>query len=190
MLPAEVKRMIEAIERKRDKEVDGIISQAREDSKKILDTGKDEGKRIMESIYGNYRLQAEGMRNRQIAEAELKNRIRIRRMKSEVTESVKRKAVERALKEGYGDLFSVLFRNALSEIGGGDLQAFVRPEDVPLAKEAAEKNGVNIEVKEIETLGGVMLRSGRMTSNHLIEFLVERRGNEIDSELNKILFSG
>ncbi len=190
MIPLEVKRMVEAIERKREEELSEILNEAKSNSKRIIGESKGETENIRKKILAEYEKRAESVRGKNIAEVELGKRAEMKVLKSEIINRIKERAIDASLGPGYDGLFEDLFEKALKDMGNGDLQVLVRKKDVPLVKRLARERKVRVSVREIEATGGLVVISGKRTSNHLLDDIVERKANEIDTELNKILFSG
>lgn len=189
MIPLEVKRMVEVIERKKKKEISEILKEARSNSKGIIEESKRKGKKIRKGILDEYKKKAESASRKNIAEAELGKRAEMKELKSEIINMIKKKAIDVSLGPGYDDLLEGLFEKAVKYMGKEDLEVFVRKKDVPLVKKIARERNISISVKGIDAAGGLVVRSGKMTSNNLLDFIMERKANDIDTELNKILFS-
>ncbi|MBN2043206.1 MAG: V-type ATP synthase subunit E [Candidatus Aenigmarchaeota archaeon] len=189
MLPAEVLRIIEFIENDSRKKAGEIIKKAKDESKKIRGNFEKIGNKEREGIRREYEKKAEQLKSRVLSEIEIKNKSTVKGLKSSIVDEIKKGAVANLTGKEYEKLFFSLMDKSVREIGRKNLEVSLRKEDVNLAKRFSETNKIKIDIRVVKTSGGVMVKSGKTISNHLIDSIMERGSDRIDSELNRIFFS-
>jgi len=189
MIPVEVRRIIEVIEKDRRKEVAEIRRIGRAEIKRILREGKEKCRHIREEILKEYERRAETLRNKGLAEIEMKRRERLREVKSEMAEIIKKEAVKRIKGKGYEKFLMKLLERGIKEMGK-DVEIFVRKEDAGFVENFLRKKGVRGKIRTIRTEGGCMIKSGKMIANYLIESILERKDMKIDRVINETFFKG
>ncbi len=187
MIPIEVRRIIEVIEKDRRKRVAEIRRANRNEIKRILKEGEKKCEDVKRNILAEYERRAEALRRKGFAEIEMKRRERLKHIKSEMVEILKKEAVERIKERGYEKFLAKSLEKGIEEMGGG-VEVFVRKEDVGFVEDFLRKKGVRGKIKTIKTEGGCMIKSGKITVNYLIESILERKEVEINKVINEIFF--
>ncbi|NIO22478.1 MAG: hypothetical protein GTN38_00440 [Candidatus Aenigmarchaeota archaeon] len=190
MIPTEVKRIIEVVERDRGRKVGEIRKANVLEVKKILKSGEEECKSLKEKILEDYKRRAEVLRRKGLADIEIKRRETLKGLKSEMVKNLKEEVVREIRKNNYEKFLTGFLERGIKEIGKGDLKVFVNTGDIDCVKNFLRRKGVKGEVKGIKTSGGCMVKSGKITANYLIESLLERKGKEMDKVINDMFFKG
>jgi len=189
-MPAEVKRIIEVVEKDRSKRVGGIRKANMLEVKKMLKGGEDECKSLREKVLKDYERGAEVMRRKGFADMEIKRRETLKDLKSEMVKTLKEEVVKGIRKDNYKKFLTGFLERGIKEIGKGSLEVFVNKNDTGYAKNFLKRKGIKGKVKNIKTSGGCMVKSGKMTANYLIESLLERKEKEMDRVISDIFFKG
>lgn len=190
MIPIEVKRMLEVIERDGKKKLSDIRKSTNQEVKNILKEGEEECKKIKKRILEDCRRRAKMLKRKGAADIEIKRRELLKKVKSDMVKTLKDDAVKMIRKRGYEKFLTVLLERGIKEIGKKGLKVYINKNDVPYVKKFLRRKGIKGEVKSIKTSGGCMLSSGKITANYLIESLMERKEREIDKVVNNIFFKG
>lgn len=190
MIPIEVKRIIEVVERGRRKRVGEIRKASMLEVKKMLKRGEEECKSLRENILKGYERQADALKRKGLANIEIKKREKLKDLKSEMVKTLKEEAANRIRKDNYEKILTRFLKRGIKEIGKEDLEVFVKKDDATYVKNFLKREGVEGKVKNIKTGGGCMVKSGKMTANYLIESLLERKERGMDRVINEIFFKG
>ncbi len=190
MIPEEVLRILEFIERDSRKKTKEILRTAKHESKKIRSNFEEISNKERSRLIKEYERKADQIKSSALSEAEIKNKSRIKELKSSTVDEIKRDAISRITGKGYDKLFFSLMDRSVQEIGKKNLEVFIRKEDLGLAESYSKKTGITISISPIKTSGGVMIKSGKTISNNLLDSIMERKTEKIDYELNGIFFSG
>ncbi|NIO21528.1 MAG: hypothetical protein GTN76_12500 [Candidatus Aenigmarchaeota archaeon] len=190
MIPTEVKRIIEVVEKDRSQKIGEIRKANMLEVKKILKEGEEECKSLREKVLKDYERRAEVMKRKGFADIEIKRRETLKDLKSEMAKTLKEEVVKGIRKDNYEKFLIGFLDRGIKEIGKGDLEVFVSKIDVDCVKNFLRRKGVKGNVKSIKTSGGCMVKSGKMTANYLIESLLERKEKEMDKVINDMFFKG
>jgi|GEM_PF-1742234 len=190
MIPEEVKRIIEVVEIDRKKRVGDIRNANRLEVRNILREGKEECKALRERILDEYEKRAEVSKRKWSADIEIKKREELKAVKSDMVRALK-EDVLRSFREGdYRGFLRGFLERGIREVGRTELEVFVGKNDVEDAKMFLKGFGVKGDVKTLKTLGGCMIKSGKMTSNYLIESIMDRKEREMDKIINEVFLKG
>jgi vacuolar-type H+-ATPase subunit E/Vma4 len=190
MIPIEVKRMVEVIEKDSKKRLGEIKKASSLEVKKILKEGKEECKKLRESVLEDYARQAEALKRKGLADIEIKRRESLKEVKSDMVKALKEDVVKMVRKEGYENFLAGLLERGIREMGKEDLELFANRNDIDSVKNFLRRKGVKGKVKNIKTIGGCMVKSGKMTANYLVESIMDRKEREIDKIINDMFFKG
>jgi vacuolar-type H+-ATPase subunit E/Vma4 len=188
MIPVEVKRIIEVLEKDSKKKVVEIRKANSLEVKKILKEGGKECEKLRERILEDYGRQAEALKRKGLADIEIKKRESLKEVKSDMVKILKGDVVEMTRKENYEKFLAGLLERGIKEIGRRKLEVCVNRNDVVYVKNFLRRKGVEGKVKNIKTVGGCMVKSGKMTANYLIESIMDRKEREIDRVINDVFF--
>jgi vacuolar-type H+-ATPase subunit E/Vma4 len=190
MIPIEVKRIIEVVEKDSRKKAGEIRKANILEVKKILREGKDEYKKLRARILEDYGRRAEALKRKGLADIEIKKRESLKDVKSDMVKTLKEDVVKTVREEDYERFLAGLLERGIREMGKRKLEVFVDRRDVVYAKNFLRKKRVEGKVKTIKTSGGCMIKSGKMTANYLIESIMERKEREMDKIINDMFFRG
>lgn len=190
MIPIEVKRIIEVVEKDRRKRTGEIKKANRLEVEKIMGKGKEESRSLRKKILEGYERRGEMLERKGLADIEIKRREELKGLKSEMVRTLKGEAVKRLRGDNYEKFLTGFLERGIREIGKGELVVFVNKMDLGYVKNFLRKKGIKGRAKAIKTNGGCMIKSGKMTANYLIESLLERKESEIDKVINDMFFKG
>jgi len=190
MIPIEVKRIIEVVERNRRKRVNEIRKASMLEVKKMMGKGKGESESLRKKILEDYERRVEMLRRKGLADIEMRRREELKGIKSDMVKTLKEGAVSRVRGNNYENFLKRFLEKGIKEMGRENLEVFVNKNDVDFVKDFLGKKGMKGKVKDVKTNGGCMVKSGKMTANYLIESLLERKKGETDKIVNEMFFKG
>ena len=190
MIPTEVKRIIEVIERDRKKKVNKIRREGKQNANKILEDARRECVSLRMKILEDYRKRSDFLRKKGFANIEIKRRETLKKIKAELARELKEESMKRVREYNYEKLLNNFLWRGIKELGGKRVEIFVNRHDMNFAKKFLKGKEFEGKVKAINTAGGCMIKSGRLTANYLMESLAERKEREIEKNINEIFFKG
>ncbi len=189
------------------KKADQIIKEAEERATEITEQGKVNAQKEENTIIENANKEAEIRKQQIISDAKLNSKRKILEAREELVAAAFKKAIEEFGKiasgesEDYIQSLTDLTEEASLEIGGGNLEIFVKEDDIK--KIEPSLSNLEIVVSEAtgnkttlsmggttDTIGGVIVKTadGNVEVNNTIEARMERFRGLLRLEVAKVLF--
>ncbi len=188
MIPLRVRRIIKVIEDDTNKKIAEILKNTRMEEEKIKKEYEEIGKREKIKILNEFKNKASSLRKKEISNAKIKALNEIKKLKSEIIDNLIKNALKRMREKNYEEILKKLIKRGLKELGEKEIEVFVNKGDFKIVEGILKKENVKFKIKEIETFGGCLIKSGKRNANYLFENLLENKRNEIEMKLSKILF--
>ena len=184
-----IEAIISKIEEDSNREAERILSEAKKEVKRKIKEAERKAKDDGDKILLRAEREIENWKKSQIAKIKQQIKKQILNKKEEViTESFDRakETLKKLSGEGYRSIIKNLIEIGIRDVGRDCIVAPSRDEDIAVAREL----GINVSNKRINAIGGVIIKSedGKITIDNTFEAIIERKKEDIRSEIGKLLF--
>ena len=170
-----LEKMLAALEAEATERLNKVKAEAKAEVESILKTAKEEAAGIKRNYFAEVRPRLSGELSRLAYEAKLARELELSREKEALLKEAFGQAAERLKaarkSQGWPEVQTRLIEEALGEVGGGELQVEIDPEDAALTRQVVARFAFKSKVATVPHWGGAVVRArdGKIVLDNTLE---------------------